>query len=98
MYRKEHFVVIGNTEHGLLLGEIELIIISQENKVNFLVKEHEAFLWENLHVCKIPVLPVSVTNVYKCVEFSMLRDYYPLCAYKEGKYFMIPLKHAVSLI
>lgn len=68
VYRKGKFAIIGKSEHGFLFGEIEFVIITQLNKVYFLVKEHEAAHSENIHVHIIQLLFMSVTNDYKCVE------------------------------
>lgn len=96
LYRKGHFVVLGPSDHTLLLGEIQFIIIAPQNKIYFLIQEHEATLSETLHVYVMLALCDSTNSTYRCIEISKLYDYCPLYAYKRGRLQMISLKHSGS--
>lgn len=89
-YKKNMFIVIDNSEEGLLMGKIKLILIHRDSAVHFVADKYLAVRLPDIGVhCLTQTL-----EKYYCVNQENLLDYYPLPEYTVGAMGLIVLHHS----
>lgn len=93
-YKKGDYVVVGSNNIGLLVGEISMMVLSNE-QVFLIVKIFQSVYSFDLHVHMIRAN--AGNENFECIEINSLLDYFPLPKYGSKNSPMIPLKHAITV-
>lgn len=89
-YRKGMFILLGNSDEGLHMGKIMLVIVVH-NSVHFVSKKHTFVKLSDTGVyCNLGVAQED----YVCIKHEDLLDYYPLPAYNVQDLMLIALHHS----
>lgn len=89
-YRKGMFILLGNSDEGLHMGKIMLVIVAH-NSVHFVSEKHTSVKLSDIGVyCDLGVAQED----YVCIKHEDLLDYYPLPAYNVYDQMLIALHHS----
>lgn len=89
LYKRNMCVPLHQTEEGLVIGKIELILIHNSSNVYFVVDLHhtECLIDEGVYL-------ITQQRMYACVNQHSLWDYYPLSVYTMCGLPVIVLHHS----
>lgn len=75
-YKKNMFVLISDSDEGLVAGKIKLILIHQGVSLHFVTQKYQA-----VRLPKMDVYRITPAERTCCVDLRNMLDYYPLLEY-----------------